>query len=414
MTRNKYRLAVLTAFLVSLACFIVFGYLALQRRIPDRIIVETGDEAPKLVSAPLDSLISEEVVQASAVQASNIPSGSLEKSTDGDYAIACSLFGVVPLKTVDVTEQNRVQLYPMGMPVGIYLKTEGVLVVGTAAIDGIDGSSYEPAKNIVQSGDYILRVDGKTVGTKEELAECISCCGGATLDLQVMRKSEVIDLAVTPVQTAENKYQAGIWVRNDTQGIGTMTYLDEDGSFGALGHGISDVDTSTLLTLKSGTLYKADILSIVKGAAGQPGELAGVIHYNDESVLGEITKNETNGIYGTVYSSAFFEDGQETLPVAYKQEIHEGTATVICCLDGTRQEYEIEIEEINLNSGDVNKGMVIRITDPRLLELTGGIVQGMSGSPIIQNGRIVGAVTHVFVNDPTKGYGIFMENMLEQ
>ena len=172
------------------------------------------------------------------------------------------------------------------------------------------------------------------------------------------------------------------------------------------------MDTSTLLSLKEGKLYEADVVSVTKGQKGEPGELAGVIHYRDSCVLGTITENLSTGIYGTVQSSSLTEE-TNAYEIAYKQEVKKGPANVLCTVDGKVAEYEIEIESVEMNKKEINKGMVIRVTDQELLEKTGGIVQGMSGSPIIQNGRIVGAVTHVFVNDPTKGYGIFIENMLE-
>ena len=306
----------------------------------------------------------------------------------------------------------RKKVYAGGTPIGIYLETDGVLVIDTGTITGKDGRECCPAENIVRSGDYIQEVNGEKVSTKEELIACIGKNNGDDLVLEVDRKGEQVRLSVTPVLDQEGKYRAGIWVRNDTQGIGTLTYLEEDGSFGALGHGISDVDTGELLDVKGGTLYDADVVSVVKGKQGSPGELSGVIHYSEGYKIGEIEKNEKNGIFGKVSSLPALVRDTKMYEVAHKQEVQTGKASILCSVDGACKEYEIEIKEIRVNGKDVNKGMVIEVTDPELLEKTGGIVQGMSGSPIIQNGRIAGAVTHVFVNNPAKGYGIFLENMM--
>ncbi|MCC8103471.1 MAG: SpoIVB peptidase [Clostridiales bacterium] len=308
---------------------------------------------------------------------------------------------------------ERKKVYVGGTPIGIYLETDGVFVVDTGTITAEDGSTCCPAENIVQTGDYIQAVNGASVNTKEELIACILESDGEALVMDVDRQGEQICLKVIPVKDAEGAYKAGIWVRNDTQGIGTLTYVDEDGYFGALGHGISDVDTAELLNIQNGTLYDAEVISVVKGEAGLPGELSGIIHYSDSYQIGVIEENSENGIFGRMTGFSLAIEDQTLYETALKQEVELGAATILCTVDGTCQEYEVQIKEIRLNGNDINKGMVIEVTDPALLAKTGGIVQGMSGSPILQNGRLIGAVTHVFVNDPTKGYGIFIENMLE-
>ncbi|MCD7715744.1 MAG: SpoIVB peptidase [Lachnospiraceae bacterium] len=313
--------------------------------------------------------------------------------------------------TADQTS-DRKQVYVGGTPIGIYLETDGVYVVDTGTITARDGSSCCPSENIVQSGDYILAVDGEEVNTKEELISCLSQCDGNSVVLDVDRQGEQISLKITPVLDSDGDYRAGIWVRNDTQGIGTLTWVDEEGYFGALGHGISDVDTAGLLEIETGTLYSAEVVSIVKGEAGTPGELSGIIHYSGNCQIGIIEENEENGIFGRVTGFSLAIEDETLIETALKSEVEKGSATIRCTVDGTCRDYEIEIREVRTNSGDINKGMVIEVTDPELLALTGGIVQGMSGSPILQNGRLVGAVTHVFVNDPTKGYGIFIEDMI--
>ena len=227
------------------------------------------------------------------------------------------------------------------------------------------------------------------------------------------RNGEVSSIKVSPTQTGREEYKLGIWVRDDTQGIGTVTYMDGDGNYGALGHGISDVDTGLLMNLDGGNLYHTEILSVVKGEKGSPGEMTGVIRYRNSEILGTITENTDQGIFGKITRQKEGFAVGEPVEIAYKQEITAGPATILSAVDGTVKEYSIEIEKINLNSREANKSMVIRVTDEELLEKTGGIIQGMSGSPILQNGKLIGAVTHVFVQDSARGYGIFIEHMLE-
>lgn len=424
---QKYRRLVRSLFLISLAGLGICSYLFLKDRIPDHILVEEGGQTPVIFHFPYSTFI-EETVEAGSREKSNIPEGQLHMEGNlpagrdgllgepaqgnGSLSIRCSILGIIPLKTVEVETAQRQKLYAGGTPVGIYIRTNGILVIGTGQVDGLDGESHEPAEHIVQSGDYIIGADGKTLSSKEELVECIQTSCGETVHLEVLRDGALTELEVTPVQTGAMEYKAGIWVRNDAQGVGTLTYVDEAGNFGALGHGISDVDTSTLLSLKEGKLYEAQVVAVKKGQKGEPGELSGVIYYRDSSRLGDITENTVSGIFGSS-GGGLLTAGMQEYEIAYKQEVQPGPARILCSVDGSVKSYDVEIESVELNKKEVNKGMVVRVTDAELLEKTGGIVQGMSGSPILQNGRIVGAVTHVFVNDPTKGYGIFIENMLE-
>lgn len=215
------------------------------------------------------------------------------------------------------------------------------------------------------------------------------------------------------IECEDGSVKIGVWVREDTQGIGTLTFVGKDGKFAALGHGITDADTGVLMQIKSGKLYNTEIINIVKGTSGTPGEIMGMILASNSQIIGKIRKNTPLGISGKV--SKVFADKiseRESFPVGLRQDIKKGPATIFCQLGEKIEEYNINIEDINRGSTD-NKGLVLKITDKRLLEKTGGIIQGMSGAPIIQNGKIIGAVTHVFVNDPTKGYGIFIEEMIE-
>ena len=312
--------------------------------------------------------------------------------------------------SVQVVEKKRV--IPGGIPIGIYLETEGVYVVGTGEVKSADGLNYEPAYQVVQSGDYILAVNGKRISDKDDLIDCIQANRTDTMILKLLRNSEVIQVRLNAVETEGESYKLGIWVKDDIQGIGTLTYITEDYHFGALGHGITDSDTGELLTASGGSLYDTNILEIVRGQRGTPGEISGMITYSDRHIRGKIASNTKAGIFGTASQSLLREIYTTPVEVAFKQEIRPGTAYIRSSVSGELKEYAIEIQEIRLNENDVNKGMIFQVKDPELLELTGGVIQGMSGSPIIQNGKLIGAVTHVFVNDPTKGYGIFAETMI--
>ena len=304
-------------------------------------------------------------------------------------------------------------LIPGGMPIGIYMETDGVMVLGTDEIKSSDGSSTSPAKHLVKDGDYIVGIDEEEVENKQELIEVMQNMSKKTVILHLRRKMEYIDVKIHPAKDEEGKYKLGIWVRDNVQGLGTITFLNANSEFGALGHGIHDVDTSELLEISEGTLYETSIQNIKKGQNGSPGGMEGIIVYNHYNVLGSITSNTETGIYGKIDRVDKVFKNQEAYPAGSKEEIKTGKAYIRCAVSGEVKDYEIQITKIDLHPGEVNKGIEIRVTDEELLRITGGIVQGMSGSPILQDGKIVGAVTHVFVQDSTKGYGIFIENMLE-
>lgn len=320
------------------------------------------------------------------------------------------------VRSVSESELDELRVLPLGMQIGVYLETEGVLVAATSSITGADGMNYEPVLNKIYEGDYIVKLNNIDVSSKSQLLFLINKYGSKDLVLTVRRNNEEFDVLVTPVKTANNEYKIGVWARDDTQGIGTLTYVTENGEFGALGHGINDVDTNELLSSNNGLLYKAEIWGITKGQNGSPGGLCGSIDYEKSNELGVISRNCDKGIFGTINESCLDEMkdlyGEDYYEVAEKKEVHKGKAEIISCISGESTRYEIEIVEIKGDENS-NKSIVLVVTDAKLLELTNGIVQGMSGSPIIQDGKIIGAVTHVLVNDPTRGYGIFIEDMLK-
>lgn len=400
--RKKYRLFLSGILVLCLIGLGVLNYVQIRDQIPDSYIQTEGEQGPGRVSF----LVTEEVKADMAEASANAFASS-------SYTISYKYLGLIPMKETQVEVREPVYVTPGGIPIGIYLETRGVLIIGTGAVTGLDGLNYEPALRIVQGGDYIRAVNGKEISEKEELIEAVNACNGEQVVLDLDRDGERIQVKLDAVQTGEEEYKLGIWVRDNTQGIGTLTFLTEDGNFGALGHGINDVDTGILLEPAEGRLYDTTIVNIHKGEAGTPGELSGLIRYRDSFICGTISENTEAGIFGSAADHLLEELEAEPVQVGYKQEIEEGEAWIRSSVSGELKDYQVEIVEIHRNEEDVNKGIVLEVTDPELLELTGGIVQGMSGSPILQNGKIIGAVTHVFVQDSAKGFGIFIENMLE-
>ncbi len=301
---------------------------------------------------------------------------------------------------------------PVGKTVGIYVNTKGILVIDTGEVTDLYGNTTEPAKNKLIKGDYIVKLNGEKVKTKKQLIDAITECDGETLTFEVKRNSDNVEVKVEPVETGLDTYKIGIWVRDDLQGLGTVTYV-KGNEFGALGHSITDSDTGELLKVSGGKIYMADIYGVEKGISGTPGEIEGMITYDTENIVGDITGNKTYGIFGNV--SDEFKDSlstDEVMPLSSFDEVKEGHAQIKTYISGEKKMYDIEIVDIHKNANG-DKEMEIEVTDDELIKLTGGIVQGMSGSPIIQNGKLIGAVTHVFVNDPTRGYGIFIDKMIK-
>ncbi len=404
-----------------LACLGLMGYsyYLVDSSIPSVIHVRAESEESLELRIPARG----EIVNVSRQGNSNIPNGAvtidlsrpltLKTGNTDDLQMQVKLFGILPFKQVGIRVIEDRELIPVGVPIGIYVKTEGVLVVGTGEFASQGAGKVSPAKNILKSGDYVIKLNGTEVTGKDDFITRIENCGGEQQILTIRRDAETYDVRIKPERDRTGKYKIGVWVRDNAQGVGTMTYIDENGNFGALGHGINDVDTSTLMEMNDGTLYQTEIISIRKGAAGQPGEMTGMIVYSDDRILGDITSNSIRGIFGKCNQKALALGTEEALPIGLKQEIEKGPAQILCTVDGTTRYYDIEITEIHLDHDNVNRGIELRVTDPELLSVTGGIVQGMSGAPIIQKGKFVGAVTHVLVQDSTRGYGIFIENMLE-
>ena len=320
------------------------------------------------------------------------------------------LLGIIPIKTVNIQEVKEPVLIPCGNPFGIKLLTDGVVVVEVSSFE-TDSGLRSPAMDAgIKTGDIIKTINGCKITSNDDIADVIEQSGGEKLTVSLTRKGANIIANITPgICRADNSYRVGLWVRDSSAGIGTVTFYNpETGVFAGLGHPVCDIDTGVILPLSEGEVVDVTVNGIKKGKSGIPGELIG--SFSSQSAVGSLELNCENGLYGIMSKCGV---NAEPVPLGMRQEIETGDAYIYTTIDGNRpQRYSIVIEKIDLHDSHDSKNMIIRVTDEALLEKTGGIVQGMSGSPIIQNGKLVGAVTHVLVNDSTKGYGIFIEEML--
>jgi len=327
-------------------------------------------------------------------------------------SVSCELkIGSIPLKRVKISILESNNVYVSGKFVGIKVMTDGILVIGYSYVNSSKSSPQVPAKEAgIQIGDKIVYVDGQKVKDCRQLFEIINSSGGKSLVFVIKRGQLYKQLNIKPVLSSEGVYKIGLWVRDGTSGIGTVTFIDNKRKvFGALGHGISDIDTGILLDVKEGQIYAAEIVDIRKNDKNEIGEVIGRI--NEHCVVGDVIINSPYGIYGKVAQNNFW-NGLQDMEIARVQDIHVGSAYILSGISGNVEKFKIKIERILPLYRNSTKAFVIKITDKRLLQLTSGIVQGMSGSPIIQDNKLVGAVTHVFLKEPEKGYGVFIDNML--
>ncbi len=321
----------------------------------------------------------------------------------------------LPLKEVTITVLPERTLVPGGHSVGVRMNVKGVLIVGLEEIETPEGEFVNPGLDAgLQIGDNILEINGTKVNNAREVKEIVNKVK-KDVRLKVKRKDDIMNIIITPVISVEdNLYKIGVWVKDKTAGIGTLTFYDpSNNTFGALGHAITDPETGTVLSVAQGELLNSKVESVKQGKVGSPGEIKGIF-YEADRPLGKLTLNTEYGIFGNTYEQIINPIYRKPLQIAYQNEVRKGPAYILTTLEGDKiEKYSIVIEKINRQTKASTKSMVIRVTDKRLLAKSGGIIQGMSGSPIIQKDKIVGAVTHVFVNDPQKGYGIFIEWMLQ-
>jgi len=385
---------------LCLAISVVMGCaLFLQDTLPNKYYITEGQRF---------SLVSTGVFPVNAVYDGSLTEDAYA-SAGNTYTVGLRLPGGVSVKNVTVEVIDSESVVLGGTPFGIKMFTDGVLVVGITDIPTVDGTSCPARECGLREGDILHTIDGTAVWTNEDVSQIIADSKGAPLKVSFTRGDEKMTATIVAKRSTDGSYKAGLWVRDSSAGIGTMTYYDPDsGVFAGLGHAVCDVDTGEIMPLMSGEIVSAAITGVTRGESGSPGELHGV--FLDSTDSGVLKVNRETGVYGYVLSVP----NGKMVSVAAKQDITEGPAAILSTVSGSEpSEYNIVIEKINLSDKNPTKNMVIRVTDEKLLKVTGGIVQGMSGSPIIQNGKLVGAVTHVFINDPTRGYAIFAENMLE-
>lgn len=380
--------------------FILYMYVASITQIPKEIILLKGEKLE------IKKMYGIEVIQTATTSNMNMDTVNIE----------LSLFGKIPLKDIDVNIIENAEVIPIGKIIGLKLYTNGVLVVGMSEIENINNELERPFENTdIQEGDTIIKIDENEIENIEDLKEIVNASKGNNICLTIVRDGTLVTSNIKPTQIEEDEYKLGLWVKDAATGVGTVTFVEKDSQrFAALGHGIADNDTNRLIDIDSGEIVTSKVLSITKGEEGRPGEIKGTIV--NQPTIGNVEKNTVFGIYGTLNNLTSLNiNKSEAMKVALRGEIKEGEAKVICSIDGlTTKEYDILIEKIYTQNNSDNKSMLIRVTDEELLEQTGGIIRGLSGAPIVQNGKFIGAVTNVLVSNPEIGYAIFGDLMIKQ
>lgn len=408
--KNKKLLIAFLLFLLT----IIYLYICAIDAIPKSIILFEGEQLnfKKIIGI---SLVNKNE-KYSTVFTSTDYNEEENKQNLGTTNLQVKLFNTLNVKDIDVSVIKRTKVIPVGQVAGIKLYTSGVLVVGMSEIKGIDNKKHKPYENSgIQEGDTIVQIENDEVTGTEELIKKVNSSKGKEIKVKFVRDGKFLECSILPVKTDVAEYKLGLWVRDSAAGIGTMTYYEpETQNFAALGHGITDIDTGKLINISNGQLITTKVLSIIKGKDGLPGKIQGTI--NEQSNIGVIRKNSIFGIYGNIANIEKIKfNSKESMDVATRNEIELGEATILCSIDDEKtKEYKIQIEKIFLNNDYDNKSMLIKVIDKELIEKTGGIIQGMSGSPVIQNGKFIGAVTNVLVNDPTKGYVVFGDLMIKE
>lgn len=389
----KKKFLCLVSLLMTPILFLILITAVCLIKLPDKIYTKNDESVPSI--APIGNTIT--------------------KVDDDSNKYEIKFLGMIPLKSVEVEKIKDLELYPGGVPIGVRVSSEGVLVVGYSDIEINNEKEESPGKvGGLEIGDVILKINGIEMHNSRDLVKAIKQSEKDSIKVDILRHGENITKIVTLKKENNKDYKIGLWIRDSTAGVGTMTFYDDTSKkFGALGHPITDSDTNEPFLIKDGDVIESSIISIRKGEKGSPGELKGIF-INESNPTGEIDKNTQSGIFGQLNSNILQKSDIKRLKVGFRDEIVPGKAKIITTIDENGpQEDEIEIEKLLNQNVASSKSMVIKVTDPRLLEKTGGIVQGMSGSPIIQNNKIVGAVTHVLINKPDTGYGIYIEWMLQ-
>ena len=386
---------------------IIYAYVCNISLLPSNYIIMQGE------NLRLYTLLGIKLIEESSYQtlqtSSTIEQEKINKI--GKVNFSLNLFNLIPLKNIDVNVIPKTTVVPMGDAIGMKLYTAGVLVVGMSEIEG-----KKPYENSgIKEGDRIIQINQNQIDNTDDLMKAVNKSDGNNISIKYVRDEKTITTSIKPLKNSRNEYKIGLWVRDAAAGVGTLTFYEpSSGMFATLGHGIMDIDTAELIKIANGELVTTNILSINKGTKGNPGEIRGTIEAGH--AIGSISKNTKFGVFGTINKTPYLNTSNTNeVQVALREEIKTGKAQIICELEnGKKEYYDIEIQRIFISNNKDNKSMLIKVTDKKLLEKTGGIIQGMSGAPIIQNGKFVGAVTHVLVNDPTIGYGVFADIMLKQ
>lgn len=388
---------ILTIFIL----FITYIYVTFISLIPNEIVLLEGE---KLNIRNLYGIQIQEVTKTSN---NNINSIDVE----------ISLFGKISLKNIKITKIEDIQVVPVGKIIGLKLYTNGVLIVGMSEIEDKNKTLNKPYENSdIEEGDTILKIDEKEIENIDVLKDVVNDSKGENIELTLLRNGNIVTTSIKPIETENKEYKLGLWVKDAATGVGTMTFYEPTSkSFAVLGHGITDSDTDSLIDIDSGELVTSKVISLKKGSNDSPGEIKGTIV--NQQTIGAVTKNTHFGVYGMLNNlTALNIDSSKKIKVALRDEIQTGNAKILCALDDSNvsKEYSIEIEKIYKENDYNNKSMLIRVTDEELLDKTGGIIRGLSGAPIIQNDKFVGAVTNVLVSNPEIGYAIFADLMIKQ
>lgn len=419
---NKFLIFILSCTIISFSTvFIRFS------QIPNNIMLLEGEQHLFDVRLPINVSIDTKkndvlrlngnILDGNDVSLNLLSPFKIESSKNGKVDFDIKMLGIIPIKHVTVNVIPQIKVIPGGQPVGVKLTTKGVMVVGTSQVNCVDGKQYSPSQDAgIEAGDTIIKINNISIKDGEHVSRLINSCNGESMKVTLIRKDKEIETNIKPVKSREDQqYKIGAWIRDSTAGVGTLTfYCPTSNTFGALGHPITDVDTGVILSVNSGKIVPSRIISIQPGLRGKPGELRGLF-IDEEDDLGTIHKNTTCGIYGAALKKIVNNLYSEPIPICLQGQIKEGPARILTTINDTEvKSYDIVIEKLTNQTKPNPKSMVIRVTDQELLQKTGGIVQGMSGSPIIQDNKLVGAVTHVFINRPDMGYGIYIEWMLQE
>lgn len=416
--KNYKNIFLYTTLIITVLCLtnVLFSIYSF----PDEINVIQGQNR-KLPDSKVYSLeLKEEDKKGIKLSQNNIISSFLlmENNDKGRAKASLMLLGVLPIKEVTLNIIPDVKVVPSGEAIGVRIESKGVLVVGLSSITDVNGKRCSPAADAgFEVGDKIIDIDGSTVEKERDIVDYLNNRQNMNDKIKIMVDREGIrhEFSIKPVKCIEdNMYRIGLWVRDNIAGVGTMTFYDpKTRIFGALGHGITDIDSGVLVDINTGRIIRSKIASIQKARKTVPGELVGIFYDNDDA-YGVIEKNTNFGIYGKLSKRRNI-NRSKPVSVGLNSQIKEGPAKILTTIEGSKvEEFDIEIQKVMKQRSSESKSMIIKITDEELIEKTGGIVQGMSGSPIIQDGRLIGSVTHVLVNDPTRGFGISIEWMLKE